>query len=47
MEKKTYTTPQIVEIGSINEAVHADTVSFDPDGTVVKGDRVLILLTKS
>jgi hypothetical protein len=47
MEKKSYEAPKVVEIGALNEAVHADQISFDPDGVVIKGDRVLILLTKT
>jgi hypothetical protein len=45
--KKTYTTPELSELGSINEAVHADRVSLTPDGTIITGDMVLVLLTKS
>ena len=47
MEKKSYVTPAVTEIGSINESVHADRVSFTPDGVTIKGDKVLITLTKS
>jgi hypothetical protein len=47
MEKKSYRTPQVSEIGSINESVHANRQSFVEDGSVVRGDKVLIHLTKS
>lgn len=45
MEKKTYSTPKVSEIGSINESVHASRLSLVADGA---GDPVaMVLLTKS
>lgn len=47
MEKKSYTTPQVAEIGSINESVHQSRQSLQSDGTTIPGEKVLITLTKS
>lgn len=45
--QKSYNTPTVAEIGSINEAVNADQVSLVSDGVTIPGDMVLITLTKS
>lgn len=45
--KKPYTTPELSEVGSINETVQADQVSLVSDGITIPGNMVLITLTKS
>lgn len=46
--KKSYSKPQIAEIGRLNEVVNTQRDSLDPDGAPpVVGNMVLIILTKS
>jgi len=45
--KKPYKTPELSEVGSINETVQADQVSLVSDGVTIPGNMVLITLTKS
>lgn len=47
MDKKTYNTPTVSEIGSLNESVQADRLSTVSDGVTFPEDFVLITLTKS
>jgi hypothetical protein len=44
---REYKTPSLARIGGLNDLVQADRVSLSPDGVIVPGDMVLLLLTKS
>ncbi|MDZ4771166.1 MAG: hypothetical protein SGJ24_18755 [Chloroflexota bacterium] len=48
MQKKSYSKPQIAEIGRLNEVINTQRDTLTPDGAPpVIGDMVLIILTKS
>lgn len=42
MEKKTYTSPELTEIGSINDVVHQDRLSPKADGSYDSTEKVLL-----
>ncbi|CAN5806703.1 hypothetical protein BH23GEM6_BH23GEM6_20110 [soil metagenome] len=44
---REYKTPILTKVGGLNDVVQADRVSLNPDGVMIPGDMVLLLLTKS